>query len=111
MRVESLNVYSYSMLVTGHIGCGWQARGPRTELYLKCAQRLIKLFNEVKVNHIPRDQNQGVDALAKLGSQREAMPLSVIPLEIQAMPSVPGNFDIEIVTSQPTGDDPYPRLY
>ncbi|XP_074336436.1 uncharacterized protein LOC141673582 [Apium graveolens] len=28
MRVENLNVYSDSMLVTHHIGCGWQARDP-----------------------------------------------------------------------------------
>lgn len=51
---------------------------------------------------IPRDRNQGADALAKLGSKREAMLLSVIPLELQAMPSMSENFAMEIVTSQPT---------
>ncbi|XP_074374821.1 uncharacterized protein LOC141715244 [Apium graveolens] len=96
MRVENLNVYSDLMLVTHHIGCGWQARGPRTELYLKCAQRIIKLFNEVRVEHISRDENTRVDALAKLGSQREATLLGVIPLEIQNKTSVPEEFTFEI---------------
>ncbi|XP_074362787.1 uncharacterized protein LOC141703077 [Apium graveolens] len=94
--VENLNVYSDSMLVTHLIGCGWQARGPRTELYLECTQRIIKLFNEVRVEHISRDENTGADALAKLGSQREATLLGVIPLEIQNMPSVPEEFTFEI---------------
>ncbi|XP_074324047.1 uncharacterized protein LOC141660970 [Apium graveolens] len=96
MGVENLNVYSDSMLVTHHIGCGWQARGPRTELYLKYAQRIIKLFNEVRVEHISRDKNIGADALAKLGSQREATLLGVIPLKIRNKPSVPEEFTFEI---------------
>ena len=102
MKVENLNVYSDSMLVTGHLRCGWQARGPQTELYLKCAQRLIKLFNEVRIEHIRRNQNQGADALAKLGSQREATLLGAIPLEIQVKPSVPEEFVMEITTLGPT---------
>lgn len=62
--MENINVYSDSMLVTYHIGCGWQAKGPQTELSIKCAQRLIRLFNEVRVKHITRDHNQEADSLA-----------------------------------------------
>ncbi|XP_074355594.1 uncharacterized protein LOC141695237 [Apium graveolens] len=69
MRVENFNVYNDSMLVTYHIGYGWQTKGPRTELYLKCAQRIIQLFNELRVEHISRDKNTVADALDKLGSQ------------------------------------------
>lgn len=35
MGMKNLNFYSDSILVIQHIGCGWQARGPLTELYLK----------------------------------------------------------------------------
>lgn len=69
MKVKNLNFYSDSVLVTHHIAWGWQARGLQTELYLKCAQRLIKLFNEFHIEHIKMDKNQEADALAKLGSQ------------------------------------------
>ncbi|XP_074369100.1 uncharacterized protein LOC141708818 [Apium graveolens] len=46
MKVENLNVFSDSMIVVYQINGGYQAKGPRTELYLKCAQRIIERFNE-----------------------------------------------------------------
>lgn len=82
MKVENLTAYSDSMLVTYQLWSGWQARGEQIELYLRCAQRLIKKFNNVKVVHIRREKNQGADVLAKLGSRREATLLGIIPLEI-----------------------------
>ncbi|XP_074323582.1 uncharacterized protein LOC141660495 [Apium graveolens] len=83
MKVENLNVFSDSMLVVGHIKGGFQARGPRTDLYMRHAQELMGKFKEVNLEQIPRTQNADADALAKLGSQREATLLGVIPLEIQ----------------------------
>ncbi|XP_074377483.1 uncharacterized protein LOC141719006 [Apium graveolens] len=88
MKVENLNVFSDSMLVAGHIKGGFQARGPRTDLYMRNAQKLMGKFKEVNLEQIPRAQNADADALAKLGSQREATLLGVIPLEIQKQPSI-----------------------
>ncbi|XP_074350002.1 uncharacterized protein LOC141689556 [Apium graveolens] len=89
MKVENLNVYSDSVIVVYQINGGYQAKGPRTELYLKCAQRIIARFNEVRLELIPHEQNEGADELAKLGSRREATLLGVVPLDIQRLPSVP----------------------
>lgn len=89
MKVENLNVFNGSMIVVYQINEGYQAKGPRTELYLKCAKRIIGLFNEVKLELIPHGQNVGSDELAKLGSRREATLLGIVPLEIQRRPSVP----------------------
>ena len=50
---------------------GFQTRGPRTELYYKFVCGLIKKFKEVIIKQVPRADNAGADALAKLGSQRE----------------------------------------
>ncbi|XP_074374200.1 uncharacterized protein LOC141714585 [Apium graveolens] len=79
---------------------GYQAKGPRTELYLKCAQRIIARFNEVRLELIPRGQNEGADELAKLGSRRESTLLGTVPLDIQRQPSVPehevGNLSNEL---------------
>ncbi|XP_074378174.1 uncharacterized protein LOC141719699 [Apium graveolens] len=71
------------------INGGYQAKGPRTELYLKCTQRIIARFNEVRLKLIPRGQNEGADELAKLGSHREATLIGAVPLNIQRQPSVP----------------------
>ncbi|XP_074373877.1 uncharacterized protein LOC141714244 [Apium graveolens] len=89
MKVENLNVFSDSMIVVYQINGGYQAKGPRTELYLKCAQRIIVRFNEVRLELIPCGQNEGADELAKLGSRREATLLGVVPLDIQRQSSVP----------------------
>ncbi|XP_063948132.1 uncharacterized protein LOC135152219 [Daucus carota subsp. sativus] len=89
MKVENMNVYSDSMLVVRHIRGGFQARGPRTNLYMRYAQELIGKFREIKLEQIPRSENADADALAKLGSQRDAHMLRVIPLEIQYQPSIP----------------------
>ncbi|XP_074337673.1 uncharacterized protein LOC141674871 [Apium graveolens] len=89
MKVENLNVFSDSMIVVYQINGGYQAKGPRTELYLKCAQRIIARFNEVRLELIPCGQNEGADELAKLGSRRESTLLGTVPLDIQRQPSVP----------------------
>ncbi|XP_074336004.1 uncharacterized protein LOC141673170 [Apium graveolens] len=83
MKVENLNVFSDSMIVVYQINRGYQAKGPRTELYLKCVQRIIARFNEVRLELIPHRKNEGADELAKLVSRREATLLGVVPLDIQ----------------------------
>lgn len=89
MKVENINIMSDSMLVVYQVNGGFQARGPRTELYMKCTQRLMSLFREARLEQLPRNGNEEADALAKLGSQKEATLLGVIPLEVQKQPSVP----------------------
>ncbi|XP_074344614.1 uncharacterized protein LOC141683736 [Apium graveolens] len=82
MKVENLNVFNDSMIVVYQINGGYQAKGQRIELYLKCVQRIIVRFNEVRLELIPHGQNEGADELAKLGSHREATLLGIVPLDI-----------------------------
>ena len=67
---------------------GYQTRGPQTELYYKFVCGLIKKFKEVIIEQVPHADNVGANALAKLGSQREATLLGVIPLKIQMRPNI-----------------------
>ncbi|XP_074342020.1 uncharacterized protein LOC141679418 [Apium graveolens] len=83
MGVRNLIAKSDSELVVNQVNGGFQARGPRTELYLRCAQRVIGMFKEVRLECVPREKNSNADALAKMGSQQEAVLLGSIPLEIQ----------------------------
>ncbi|XP_017250742.1 uncharacterized protein LOC108221371 [Daucus carota subsp. sativus] len=89
MKVRRLVVKLDSMLVVEHIKGGYQAKGPKTAMYLRCVQRLLDQFEEVQVNSVPREFNGDADALAKLGSQKDAALLGVIRLEIQEIPSIP----------------------
>ncbi|XP_074355791.1 uncharacterized protein LOC141695447 [Apium graveolens] len=90
------NDVEYEALINGlkialemGVNGGFQARGPRTELYLRCTQRLIGKFKEVRLEFILREKNSNADAVAKMGSQQEAVLLGSIPLEIQEIPSIP----------------------
>ncbi|XP_074342196.1 uncharacterized protein LOC141679653 [Apium graveolens] len=95
MGVRNLIARSDSELVVNQVNGGFQARGPRTELYLRCAQRLIGMFKEVRLECVPREKNSNADALEKMGLQQEAVLLGSIPLEIQEVPSI-----LEIETMQ-----------
>ncbi|KAK1398908.1 hypothetical protein POM88_008771 [Heracleum sosnowskyi] len=65
---------------------------------MRYSEELISRFKEVNLEQIPRAQNTDADALAKLGSQKEATMLGVIPLEIQVQPSIP---KLEVMNLEP----------
>ena len=77
MKVKKLVVKVDSMLVVEHIKGGYQAKGPKTTIYLRCVQGLLDQFEEVQVNKVPREFNVDADALAKLASQKDAALLGV----------------------------------
>ncbi|XP_074336314.1 uncharacterized protein LOC141673462 [Apium graveolens] len=89
MGVRNLITKSDSELVVNQVNVGFQARGLQAELYLRCTQRLIEKFKEVRLECVPREKNRNADALAKMGSQLEAVLLGSIPLEVQEIPSIP----------------------
>ncbi|XP_074359640.1 uncharacterized protein LOC141699685 [Apium graveolens] len=89
MGVRNLITRSDSKLVVNQVNGGFKARGPRTELYLRCTQCLIGMLKEVRLECVPREKNSNADALAKMGSQQEAVLLESIPLEIQEIPNIP----------------------
>ncbi|XP_074351159.1 uncharacterized protein LOC141690316 [Apium graveolens] len=94
MEVRNLIARSDSELVVNQMNERFQARGSRTELYLRCTQRLIGIFKKVRLECVPREKNSNTDALVKMGSQQEAVLLGSIPLEIQEIPNIP---EIEVM--------------
>ncbi|XP_074327932.1 uncharacterized protein LOC141665845 [Apium graveolens] len=87
MGVRNLIARSDSELVVNQVNGGFQARGPRTELYLRCTQRLIGMFKEVRLECVPWEKNSNADALAKMGSQQEV--LFTVRLEIDLIRELP----------------------
>ncbi|XP_074336438.1 uncharacterized protein LOC141673583 [Apium graveolens] len=95
--VVNLIARSDSELVVNQVNRGFQARGPQTELYMRCAQLLLEKFGSVGLEGIPREENSKADALAKMGSQMDSIQLGQIPLGIQEIPSVP---EVEVFQTQ-----------
>ncbi|XP_074378647.1 uncharacterized protein LOC141720196 [Apium graveolens] len=82
-------IRSDSELVVNQVNGSVQARGPQTELYMRCAQRLLKKFENARLESVPREENSNADALSKMGSQMDNVQLGQIHLEIQEIPSIP----------------------
>ncbi|XP_074355731.1 uncharacterized protein LOC141695382 [Apium graveolens] len=93
----NLIVRSDSELVINQVNGGFQARGPRTELYMRCARRLLGKFSSARLESVPREENSNADALAKMGSQMDNVQLGQIPLGIQEIPSIP---EVEVCQMQ-----------
>ncbi|XP_074362906.1 uncharacterized protein LOC141703225 [Apium graveolens] len=93
----NLIVQSDSELVVNQVNGGFQARGPRTELYMRCARRLLGKFSSARLESVPREENSNADALAKMGSQMDSVQLGQIPLGIQEVPSIP---EVEVCQMQ-----------
>ncbi|XP_074347266.1 uncharacterized protein LOC141686108 [Apium graveolens] len=95
--VLNLIAQSDSELVVNQVNGGFQARGPRTELYMRCAQRLLEKFGNARLEGVPREENSKADALAKMGSQMDSIQLGQIPFGVQEIPSVP---EVEVFQTQ-----------
>ncbi|XP_074352295.1 uncharacterized protein LOC141691455 [Apium graveolens] len=89
VRVVKLIARSDSELVVNQVNGGFQAQGPRIELYMRCVQRLLEKFGSARLEGVPREENSNADALAKLGSQMDSVQRGQIPLGIQEIPSIP----------------------
>ncbi|XP_074347173.1 uncharacterized protein LOC141686005 [Apium graveolens] len=63
MGVQNLIAKCDTELVVIQVNGGFQARGPQTELYLRCTQRLIRKFKEVRLECVPREKKRNADAL------------------------------------------------
>nr|XP_017247956.1 PREDICTED: uncharacterized protein LOC108219166 [Daucus carota subsp. sativus] len=88
MKAKNLIVYSDSMLVVHQVNGGFLARGWRTNLYMTHTQELMKKFREVHLEKVPREKNEGADALAKASSRRDTKLLGTIQFCVQEKPSV-----------------------
>ncbi|XP_016195414.1 uncharacterized protein LOC107636416 [Arachis ipaensis] len=66
-RVE---VSSDSQIVTSQINGSYQARDALLQKYLEKVKELCKSFEEVTIQHVPRERNARADLLSKLASTK-----------------------------------------
>ncbi|XP_025664392.1 uncharacterized protein [Arachis hypogaea] len=66
----SLEVCSDSQVVTSQVNGSYQARDPLLQKYLEKVRELTRQFQEVTVQHVPRERNTRADLLSKLASTK-----------------------------------------
>ena len=69
--VGSLCLHSDSQLIVNQILGEFQARGERLTTYLKKTKLLLNQLNHYLIKHIPREENQEADELAKQASMKD----------------------------------------
>ncbi|XP_072084544.1 uncharacterized protein [Arachis hypogaea] len=65
-----LEVCSDSQVVTSQVNGSYQARHPLLQKYLEKVRELTREFQEVTVQHVPRERNIRADLLSKLASTK-----------------------------------------
>nr|XP_025679195.1 uncharacterized protein LOC112779163 [Arachis hypogaea] len=65
-----LEVCSDSQVVTSQVNGSYQAKDPLLQKYLEKVRELTRQFQEVTVQHVPRERNTRADLLSKLASTK-----------------------------------------
>ncbi|PKA52633.1 hypothetical protein AXF42_Ash001614 [Apostasia shenzhenica] len=67
MAVRRIQVFSDSLLVVNQVNHTFETKDEVLKKYLQLAKSLISLFKDFSLTHIPREENQVADRLAKEG--------------------------------------------
>ena len=70
VRVSRLSVNNDSQIVTSQINGTYQAKDTLLQKYLTKARELIEGFDDLEVQHVPREENVKADILSKLASSK-----------------------------------------
>ncbi|XP_025607852.1 uncharacterized protein [Arachis hypogaea] len=65
-----LDICSDSQIVTSQVNGNYQARDPLLQKYLEKVRDLSRKFEEVTIQHVPRERNTRADLLSKLASTK-----------------------------------------
>ncbi|EOY03787.1 Uncharacterized protein TCM_018974 [Theobroma cacao] len=86
MKADAIDVYGDSALVICQVRGEWETRDSKLVPYKKLVTELSKQFKEISFNHLPREENQIVDALATLTAMfkiKEAADVRPFDLEVR----------------------------
>ncbi|XP_070054498.1 uncharacterized protein [Nicotiana tomentosiformis] len=98
MNVQELLVIGYSNLLVHQVLGEWATKNTKILPYLHCVQEFIKRFTKIEFRHVPRIQNEFVDALATLCSMIQHPNknfIDLIPIEIRKQPAYCANVEEE----------------
>ena len=88
-------------MVINQIKGEWDTRHPGLIHYKDYARRLLPFFNKFKFHHIPKDENQMVDALATLASMYQINTWNDVPrITVQLLDRPSHVFTIEEMSGE-----------
>ena len=87
LSIVDIDLWSDSQLVAVQLRGEHKAKNERMEQYLQIAKPLLASFKRIEVTHVPRIENQMVDALANLATN--ALHPCNVKIRVMEQPSIP----------------------
>ena len=85
---DSLLIRSDSQLVVGQVNAEFESRDARMARYVSLVKQKLSALSAWKLEHIPRDCNERVDALAVVATSLPIRETLYLPIYYQAGPSI-----------------------
>ncbi|XP_024039207.1 uncharacterized protein LOC112097847 [Citrus clementina] len=86
LRAERVEIRVDSQLICNQLNDQFQVREEKLELYLKKAKHMVRLFQEVEVKQISRNENYRADMLARMAAIANPKLPKSVPLEVRTSP-------------------------
>ncbi|KAE8662571.1 No pollen germination related 2 [Hibiscus syriacus] len=83
-KIKCLKIYGDSSLVVYQLRGEWETKDPKLLEYRNFTLELVKEFEKVTFNYLPREENQMADALATLAAMFQATKkVDMMPIKMQ----------------------------
>nr|ABA93911.1 retrotransposon protein, putative, Ty3-gypsy subclass, expressed [Oryza sativa Japonica Group] len=107
LGVRRLLIRTDSKLVVGHVDKSFEAKEEGMKRYLEAGRSMKKCVTGITVEHLPRDQNEEADTLAKSASCGGPHSPGIF-FEVLHAPSVPmDSSEVMTIDQKKLGEDPY----
>ncbi|XP_022032077.1 uncharacterized protein LOC110933149 [Helianthus annuus] len=88
MKIEKLEVFTDSFLVSSQVNDSYIAKEPNMKKYKEKSKELMSTFKACNIKQIPRSQNKKADALSKLASLTFAHLTKKVLVKVLKAPSI-----------------------
>ena len=88
LLTNKLMIRSDSQLVVGQVNAEYESRDPRMAKYVTLVKQRLAGFSTWKLEHVPRDSNEKVDALAVVAASLPITKTIFLPIYYQSDSSI-----------------------
>ncbi|XP_034710517.1 uncharacterized protein LOC117933242 [Vitis riparia] len=105
LSVARLRVYSDSQLVVSHVQNEYEAKDERMTQYLNKVKDTLQQFTEWTIEKIRRTENSRADALAGITASLPTKEAILLPIYVQAKPSITEASTCNAIKANETDDE------
>ncbi|RVW73264.1 Pro-Pol polyprotein [Vitis vinifera] len=102
LSVSKLRIYSDSQLVVRHVQKEYEAKDSRMARYLAKVRSTLQQFTEWTIEKIKRVDNRHADALAGIAASLPIKEAILLPIHVQANPSIAENSTCNTIEANQT---------